>query len=63
MNTRSSNYTGRVHRTMDSAFGPYTSHDLHGPADRINARGNAAVVVVSIAGLCVFAGLFIAGVL
>lgn len=23
MNTHHSNYTGRVHRTMESAFGPY----------------------------------------
>ena len=24
----SSNYTGRTHRTINSAFGPYTSHAL-----------------------------------
>lgn len=28
INLRSSNHTGRVARDMQSAFGPYTSHDL-----------------------------------
>lgn len=26
---KNSNFTGRAHRTMQSAFGPYTSHDIY----------------------------------
>lgn len=29
MNPRSSSWTGRTHRTMESAFGPYTNNELH----------------------------------
>lgn len=29
MNTRSSNYTGRAHRSLDSAFGPYARGPVH----------------------------------
>lgn len=29
MNRNSSSYTGRAARSMQAAFGPYVSHDLH----------------------------------
>ena len=29
LNTNSSAYTGRAHRTMTSAFGPYTSDEIY----------------------------------
>jgi hypothetical protein len=28
MNTAHSNYTGRAHRSLEAAFGPYTSNQL-----------------------------------
>lgn len=36
-----SNWSGRTHRTMDSAFGPYTGRELYGPHDPRRGRFNA----------------------
>ena len=33
MNPNSSNWTGRAHRTLESAFGPHTSHHIEAPDD------------------------------
>ena len=36
-----SNWSGRTHRAMDSAFGPYTGRELYGPPDPRRERFNA----------------------
>ena len=33
MNPNSSNWTGRAHGTLESAFGPHTSHHIESPDD------------------------------
>ena len=58
MNTRHSNYTGRPHRTLESAFGPYTSRhfeeqDPMPTADKIVVIGSLAVLAL-VVGLVFF---------
>ena len=43
MNTNHSNYTGRMHRTMESAFGPYTSRRIEDDDEPLD-RGELAIV-------------------
>ena len=43
-----SNYTGRVHRTMNSAFGPYTHDYIYDDDDDINWWWWAVWVVLAI---------------
>ena len=45
---KTSNYTGRVHRTMNSAFGPYTHDYIYDDDDDINWWWWAVWVVLAI---------------
>jgi len=55
----SSNYTGRAHRTINSAFGPYTNHVLHPmpepihPHDAIVLWGCAVAAVLAFVAVAV----------
>lgn len=50
MNRRHSSYTGRYARTLEQAFGPYTSHDFGDTqmpkADKLVTIGCLAVLAV-----------------
>ena len=49
MNNRHSSYTGRYARTLEQAFGPYTSHQFDEPmpkADKLVTVGSLAVLAV-----------------
>ena len=54
MNTSSSNYTGRMHRSMESAFGPYERGGLYvkpepiHTSDRIVVAASAVAAVVMV---------------
>ena len=48
MNTAHSNYTGRAHRSLESAFGPYTSNSLE-PMPEEEAVTDVALVLASVA--------------
>ena len=48
MNTAHSNWTGRTHRTMQGAFGPYTSNQLEPMPDDENVM-DVALVLASVA--------------
>jgi hypothetical protein len=61
MNTRSSAWTGRAPRTLEEAFGPYTSADF--PEDPVTTRGHAVAAWVGVAILSVLCALIWAGVL
>lgn len=57
MNTRHSSYTGRFARTLEQAFGPYTSHQFDEPMpkeDKIVVVGclaaGLAVVIMAVVG-------------
>ena len=52
MNT--SNYTGRTHRTLTSAFGPYTSSTLHAKAEPMHKHDIIVLAGSIVAGLAVF---------
>ena len=56
MNHNHSNNTGRVHRTMESAFGPYSRGSIHEPYTPMT-KADRIVVGVSIV---VMAGLLTA---
>ena len=62
MNTRHSNYTGRLHRTLESAFGPYTSRHFEEPQDPMPAA-DKIVVVGSLAVWALVVGLVFFGVI
>ena len=49
MNTKSSNWTGRAHRSLDSAFGPHTSHHIEAPDDYPPMPAADVVVVATCA--------------
>ncbi len=59
MNNNHSNHTGRVHRTMESAFGPYSRGSICEPytpmtrADRIVVTVSIVVMVGLLAALLV----------
>lgn len=55
MNTRSSSYTGRSARCMESAFGPYARGPIHAPKEPLHPADK----VVLIASGCAFAGLVV----
>ena len=54
MNTAHSNYTGRAHRNMQGAFGPYTSNQLE-PIPESNDVTDVALVLASVAAVAVAA--------
>ena len=54
MNT-SSNWTGRVHRSLNSAFGPHTSQRIEDDAEPYSA-GDLAIAVIAVLSL---AGIFV----
>jgi hypothetical protein len=56
MNNNHSNHTGRVHRTMESAFGPYSRGAIYEPYTPMT-KADRIVVGVSIV---VMAGLLVA---
>jgi len=62
MNTNHSNYTGRMHRTMESAFGPYQRHGLVTEYDPM-PKADKLVVIASAIVLVVVAILVITGVI
>lgn len=47
MNTRSSSWTQRSHRTMDSAFGPYCSRHIEDTKDSYPAGFMVALYVIA----------------
>ena len=54
MNTAHSNWTGRTHRTMQGAFGPYTSNQLE-PMPEADSVTHVALVLASVAAVAVAA--------
>lgn len=56
MNPNSSNWTGRAHRTLESAFGPHTSHHIEAPDDYPPMPAADVVVVAT----CAIAALVLA---
>ena len=48
MNTAHSNWTGRVPRTLNEAFGPYTSNQLE-PMPEADSVTDVALVLASVA--------------
>ena len=48
MNTAHSNYTGRAHRSMQGAFGPYTNDNLE-PMPEADSVTDVALVLASVA--------------
>ena len=55
MNTSSSNYTGRTHRSMESAFGPYERGGLYVKPEPMHKHDRIVVTASAI----VFAALLI----
>ena len=62
MNTRHSNYTGRMHRDLESAFGPHTSRHIEEPHDPM-PTADKIVVIGSLAVLALVVALVIFGVI
>ena len=62
MNTRHSNHTGRPHRTLESAFGPYTSRYIEEPHDPM-PTADKILVIGSLAVLALVVGLVMMGVI
>jgi hypothetical protein len=58
MNTRSSAWTGRTHRTLESAFGPHTSRHIDEPTRPIPAQ-DIALYIVAVLASFLLAGLLI----
>lgn len=52
-----SNWSGRTHRTMSSAFGPYTSHRITAQREPVAFSEKAAGVLLAISGAAVLAVL------
>lgn len=50
-----SNWSGRTHRTMSSAFGPYTSQRITAQREPVSLSEKAAGVLLAIAGASVLA--------
>jgi hypothetical protein len=59
MAVNTSNYTGRVHRTLQSAFGPYTDNRLYEKDEQTPwRRGDLVIVAIAIVTLALlFAGV------
>lgn len=55
MNTRSSNYTGRAARSLESAFGPYARGPIQAP-DEPMPTADKVVLIVS---ACAFGGVIV----
>jgi hypothetical protein len=53
MNTNHSNYTGRTHRTLESAFGPYSGRNVHESIEPMD-RSDRIVVLASAVSLVSF---------
>lgn len=56
MNNRHSSYTGRYARTLEQAFGPYTSQQFDNPIpkeDKLVVVGSLAVLAVFVVMVCV----------
>ena len=51
MNPNSSNWTGRAHRSLDSAFGPHTSHHITEDEPPMPAADVIVVATCAIAAL------------
>ena len=61
MDKNHSNYTGRTHRTLESAFGPYASgSQLHTECEPMSF-GEKLVVVVCLVGLLAVVLMAVAG--
>ncbi len=45
MNTNHSNYTGRMHRTLESAFGPYAGGPIQEPIEPYDAADKIVVTI------------------
>ena len=56
----SSNWTGRVHLTMDSAFGPHTGRELYGPPDPRRERFNAVAACLTTLAAMILIGVILA---
>lgn len=50
-----SNWSGRTHRTMSSAFGPYTSHHITAQREPVTLSDKVAGVLLVVAGAAVLA--------
>lgn len=61
MNTAHSNYTGRAHRDMQSAFGPYTSHYIAEKPEPMHPHDRIVIKVCALAAMAFVAWLFIWG--
>lgn len=61
MNTNHSNYTGKCHRTLQSAFGPYASGPIHDPKPEPMHRADKIVVTVSACALVALVVMAFAG--
>ena len=53
MNTRSSNWTGRTHRSLESAFGPYARGPVHEPDQPMPVADKIVVVASALAAVAV----------
>lgn len=49
MNTSSSNYTGRTHRSMESAFGPYERGGLYVAPEPMHKHDRIVVAASAVA--------------
>jgi hypothetical protein len=52
MNTQHSNYTGRFHRTIESAFGPYARGPISEPYTELDLTDK---IISGVAGVILFA--------
>ena len=55
-----SNCSGRVKRTMDSAFGPYTCRELYAPPDPRHERSKAMAAILATLGTFAALGVILA---
>lgn len=57
MNTRSSSWTGRAHRSIESAFGPYSNElaPLREKYDRMPVPDAIVIAISAVGGLALFA--------
>ena len=60
MNLRSSNWTGRAHRSIESAFGPYARGPIHEPETPM-PTADKIVIVASIVAAVAILGFALAG--
>ena len=58
MNTRTSSYTGRSHRSMESAFGPHCGNVITEPTREFDWQDKVVMVASVVTGIAVLVIVF-----